>query len=55
MMSKLNHWHKRIAAALSSENDFLMLEIICFAKVGKAQEIYPSEELVLDKGKAKKK
>jgi len=44
----------RIAAALSSENDFLMLEINCFAKVGKAQEIYPSEELVLDKGKGKK-
>ena len=45
---------KRIASALSSENDFLMLEITCFAKVGKAQEIYPSEELVLDKGKGKK-
>jgi len=45
---------QRIAIALSSENDFLMLEIICFAKVGKAQEVYPSEELVLDKGKGKK-
>lgn len=45
---------KRIAAVLSSENDFLMLEITCFAKVGKAQEVYPSEELVLDKGKGKK-
>ncbi|MEW6587163.1 MAG: type I-F CRISPR-associated protein Csy3, partial [Nitrospirota bacterium] len=45
---------QRIATALSSENDFLMLEITCFAKVGKAQEIYPSEELVLDKGKGKK-
>ncbi len=46
---------KRIAAALSSDNDFLMLEITCFAKVGKAQEIYPSEELVLDKGNSKSK
>jgi len=45
---------QRIAVALSSENDFLMLEITCFAKVGKAQEVYPSEELVLDKGKGKK-
>lgn len=45
---------QRIAAALSSENDFLMLEIVCYAKVGKAQEIYPSEELILDKGKGKK-
>ena len=43
-----------IATALSSENDFLMLEITCFAKIGKAQEVYPSEELVLDKGKGKK-
>ena len=46
---------QRIATALSSENDFLMLEITCFAKVGKAQEIYPSEELVLDKEKEKKR
>jgi CRISPR-associated protein Csy3 len=44
----------RIASALASEDDFLMLEINCFAKVGKAQEVYPSEELVLDKGKGKK-
>lgn len=51
---QVNSLAGRIAAALSSEDDFLMLEIICFAKVGKAQEIYPSEELVLDKGKGKK-
>lgn len=44
----------RIAAALSSEDDFLMLEINCFVQVGRAQEVYPSEELVLDKGKGKK-
>ncbi len=44
----------RIASALSSDDDFLMLEIICYAQVGKAQDIYPSEELVLDKGKGKK-
>ncbi len=31
-----------------------MLDINCYAKVGKAQEIYPSEELVLDKGKGNK-
>jgi CRISPR-associated protein Csy3 len=43
----------RIAAALSSQNDFLMLEITGFAKVGKAQEVYPSEELVLNKGNSK--
>ena len=45
---------ERIAATLSSEDDYLMLEINCFVQVGKAQEVYPSEELVLDKGKGKK-
>ena len=51
---QVNSLAQNIATALSSDDDFLMLEIICFAKVGKAQEIYPSEELVLDKGKGKK-
>jgi len=51
---QVNFLAKRIATALSSENGFLMLEIICLAKVGKAQEVYPSEELVLDKGQGKK-
>ena len=45
---------ERIALALSSTNDFLMLDIVCFAQIGKAQEVYPSEELVLDKGKGEK-
>lgn len=45
---------QKIAEALASEEDFLMLQIDCYAKVGKAQEVYPSEELVLDKGKGKK-
>lgn len=45
---------ERIALALSSKEDFLMLEINCFVQVGKAQEVYPSEELVLDKGKGEK-
>ncbi|MFH2122991.1 MAG: type I-F CRISPR-associated protein Csy3 [Pseudomonadota bacterium] len=52
---QVNSLAERIAIALSSENDFLMLEIACFAKVGMAQEIYPSEELVLDKGNSKSK
>jgi len=51
----VNALAERIASALSSENDFLMLDINCFAKVGKAQEVYPSEELVLDKGNSKSK
>ncbi len=51
---QVNELGSRIAKALASEDDFLMLEINCFAQLGKAQEVYPSEELVLDKGKGKK-
>jgi len=45
---------KAVAAALASKDDFLMLDVTCYAKVGKAQEVYPSEELVMDKGQGKK-
>jgi CRISPR-associated protein Csy3 len=44
----------KIAEALSGKTTFLLLEIVAFAKVGKAQDVYPSEELVLDKGRGKK-
>ncbi|WP_028115397.1 type I-F CRISPR-associated protein Csy3 [Ferrimonas senticii] len=50
---QVNSLADRIAQTLSSESDHLMLQIDCFAKVGKAQEVYPSEELVLDKGNSK--
>ncbi|EOX4215097.1 type I-F CRISPR-associated protein Csy3 [Vibrio cholerae] len=53
--SQLNSLADRIAQALVSETDHLMLQIDCYAKVGKAQEVYPSEELVLDKGNSKTK
>lgn len=43
-----------IAQALCGGDSSLMLEIITYAQLGKAQEVYPSEELVLDKGKATK-
>ncbi|MBL4941919.1 MAG: type I-F CRISPR-associated protein Csy3 [Colwellia sp.] len=46
---------ERIAKVLASEDHFLMLEINCFVQVGKAQDVYPSEELVLDKGNSKTK
>lgn len=52
---KINSLAKRIAEVLVSEDQFLMLEVTCFAKVGKAQEVYPSEELVLDKSNSKEK
>lgn len=52
--SKVHELAVRIAEALASEDDFLLLEVDCFVKMGKAQEVYPSEELVLDKGKGEK-
>ena len=44
----------QIADALSGNIDYLLLEIDAFAQVGKAQDVYPSEELVLDKSNTKK-
>lgn len=44
-----------MAQALSGQQDFLLLEVHAFAKVGKAQDVYPSEELVLDKNNSKEK
>ncbi len=51
---KVNELGSRMASVLASENDFLILNINCFAQIGRAQEVYPSEELVLDKGKGEK-
>ena len=44
-----------MAKTLSGKNEFLLLEINAFAKVGKSQDVYPSEELVLDKNNSKEK
>lgn len=52
---KVQELATQIAKALSGEIDFLMLEINAYALVGKSQEVYPSEELVLDKGNSKSK
>ncbi len=52
--AQIDDMSDRIAKALSSEDDFFMLDITCHVQVGKAQEVYPSEELVLDKGKGNK-
>lgn len=45
-----------IADTLSGKEGrtFLLLEINAFSKIGNAQDVYPSEELVLDKGKSDK-
>ena len=40
---------KKIAETLSEKRDFLLMNIAAFVQLGFAQEIYPSEELVLDK------
>lgn len=44
-----------IADTLSGKSEFLLLEVDAYAKVGKSQDVYPSEELVLDKGNSKDK
>lgn len=46
---------QEIAQALSGEKDFVLFEINTYAQIGKAQDVYPSEELVLDKGNNKSK
>ncbi len=51
----VNELAELIAKTLSDENKFLLLEINAFAKVGKSQDVYPSEELVLDKNNSKDK
>lgn len=44
----------QIAQALSGEIPYLLLTIDAYALVGNGQEVYPSEELVLDKGNGNK-
>jgi CRISPR-associated protein Csy3 len=41
----------RIASVLSSSEGYLLLEIESYAKLGKSQEVYPSEELILGRSK----
>jgi len=44
-----------ISKTLASDSDFLNLDINAFVKMGNAQEVYPSEELVLDKSNSNDK
>lgn len=44
----------QIAQALKGETAYLLIKVDAYALVGKAQKVYPSEELVLDKGKGDK-
>lgn len=45
---------EQIESALSGKIPYLLLEVTTFAKIGRGQDVYPSEELILDKGKGKK-
>jgi CRISPR-associated protein Csy3 len=52
--SNVDKFATHIADALSSKIPYLLITVTGYAKVGKAQDVYPSEELVLDKGKGDK-
>jgi CRISPR-associated protein Csy3 len=52
--SELQTLTHKIADALSGKLPYLLITINAYALIGKAQEVYPSEELVLDKGKGDK-
>lgn len=51
---KIAQLGEKIAAALANPQGALLLEITTYSQLGKAQEVYPSEELVMDKGKGDK-
>jgi CRISPR-associated protein Csy3 len=52
---KINALANEIALALSGKKDYLLLDITAYAKIGKAQDVYPSEEMVLDKNNSQSK
>lgn len=51
----IDHIANALAGTNEYEHNALILDINVFAKVGIAQDVYPSEELVLDKGNSKGK
>ena len=44
----------KIAQALCGNRSYLFLEVEAYALLGKGQEVYPSEELIMEKGKSSK-
>jgi CRISPR-associated protein Csy3 len=42
-----------IQQGLSREREYVLLEVVACARVGDGQEIFPSQELILDRGNAK--
>ncbi|MBO5651590.1 MAG: type I-F CRISPR-associated protein Csy3 [Selenomonas sp.] len=45
---------EKIAAVLAGKEAYLFIEVEAYAKLGMGQEVYPSEELVFDKGNSRK-
>lgn len=52
--TKVQSLAEQIAKALAGNLPYLLIKIEAYALIGDAQEVYPSEELVLDKGKGDK-
>lgn len=44
-----------IEEGLASETGYRILEVTAFARMGQGQEVFPSQELILDRGKGKSK
>ncbi|HDZ55559.1 MAG TPA: type I-F CRISPR-associated protein Csy3 [Pseudomonas xinjiangensis] len=42
-----------IERALASKDGYALLDVVAFARMGDAQEVYPSQELILDRGDKK--
>ena len=53
--SEIDKIAEHMAETLSGKKRFLLLEIVAYAQVGKRQEVYPSQELILDKTVEKSK
>ena len=53
--SQIDELGALIGETLSGKKEYLLLDIDVYAQVGFAQDVYPSEELVLDKGNDKNK
>lgn len=51
----LNQLTKLVAQTLCGDRAYLLLTVDAYALIGKSQDVYPSEELILDKSKSKNK
>lgn len=49
----LNAIAATIASGLAGQQAYVLLEVVAYARMGDGQEVYPSQELILDKGDKK--